>query len=58
MLVLEVINPRPYAMRAVRVTWTDGSFAWASGERLPGGGELRDAVDTVTAALHRRNRVR
>ena len=57
MLVLEVINPRPYAMRTVRVTWSDGSFTWASGERLPGGGELRGAVETVTAALHRRSPV-
>lgn len=56
-VVLEVINPRPYDMRTVRVTWSGGSFTWVSGEPLPRGGELRGAVETVTAALHRRSPV-
>lgn len=56
-LVLEVINPRPYAMRAVRVVWSGDSFSWASGGRLPKGGELAGAVETVTAALCRRSPV-
>jgi hypothetical protein len=53
-LVLEVINPRPYDRRAVRVTWSDGAFLWASGERLPSG-DLASAVEAVSGAVHRRS---
>jgi hypothetical protein len=53
-LVLEVINPRPYDMRTVRIIWAQGSFWWASGERMPCGGDLPEAADLVTIALQQR----
>jgi hypothetical protein len=54
-LVLEVINPRPYNMRAVRLIWSGAAFCWVSGEPLPNGADLPGAVETVTGALHRRS---